>query len=328
MLNDGANLYSRITAETSGPLAQELQAGTYRPLPARKVAIPKKEHGAYRQLDIPTTRDRTLQRCTLNVLSPLLEPSLEPEQYGYRQGRNTYGAITLVRDCLAAGYRQTVRCDLTDYFGRIPHDGLLAILSRHIDDQRILDLLTAWLPPKGLQQGAPVSPLLGNLYMAELIRRWREFEPRFKTRIVNYADDVVLLGKDCPADMLQRFADRAERMGLRINEWKTQTIAWPRDPVRFLGYRIDAELNIAPDERTVAALMHRIGRITAKNRGPKERVTEEMQNATQGWLQHYAGTDKKTQKQIMRHSKRKLTQWNKSAARKRRAARRPPVQGA
>ena len=55
------------------------------------------------------------------VLSPIFEADLQPEQYGYRQGRTAQDAVRRIHRLLNQGHREVVDADLTNYFGEIPH---------------------------------------------------------------------------------------------------------------------------------------------------------------------------------------------------------------
>jgi len=104
---------------------------------------------------------------------------------------------------------------LSGYFDSIPHSDLMKSLARRISDRHMLHLLKQWLQMpveeedergrkqrttrnkdegKGTPQGAPISPLLANLYMRRFILGWKKLghERRLDAHLVNYADDFVI----------------------------------------------------------------------------------------------------------------------------------------
>jgi len=108
-----------------------------------------------------------------------------------------------------------VDADLSGYFDSIPHSELMSSVSRRISDGRILRLIKLWLEAPveetdakghrhrttrnkdqgmGSPQGAPISPLLSNIYMRRFVKGWKTggHERRLDARIVNYADDFVI----------------------------------------------------------------------------------------------------------------------------------------
>ena len=128
-----------------GELARDLKDGTYTPKPVRQVLIPKKQPGKFRPLGIPCIRDRVAQTSALLVLEPIFEADLQPEQYAYRPGRSAHDAVNRVHRLLNGGHHEVVDCDLSNYFGEIPHVELIKSVARRVSDGRMLGLIKAWL---------------------------------------------------------------------------------------------------------------------------------------------------------------------------------------
>ena len=64
----------------------ELREGRYRPLPARRVFIPKPGTSEQRPLSIPAVRDRIVQAAVRIVLEPIFEADMLDCSFGFRPG--------------------------------------------------------------------------------------------------------------------------------------------------------------------------------------------------------------------------------------------------
>jgi RNA-directed DNA polymerase len=208
--NEGAPGIDRITlaeVEEYGPvrlldeLAGELQEGRYRPLPARRVFIPKPgSNDELRPLSITSVRDRVVQAALKIVLEPVFEADMLPCSFGFRPKRSAHDGLQVLIDESWRGRRWVVETDIANCFSAIPHDELIRAVEERVCDQSVLKLLRVILRAGvmedgqvrrsvlGTPQGGVISPLLCNVYLHRIDRAW---DVRQHGVIVRFADDGV-----------------------------------------------------------------------------------------------------------------------------------------
>jgi RNA-directed DNA polymerase len=142
-------------------LAADLREGR-RPLPARRVFIPKPGTTEQRPLSIPTVRDRIVQAAVKIVLEPVFEADMLPCSFGFRPKRSAHDALQVLIDESWRGSRWVVETDIANCFEAIPHDKLMQAVEERVCDQAVLKLLRAMLRAGVMEDGSVRRPVTGT----------------------------------------------------------------------------------------------------------------------------------------------------------------------
>jgi RNA-directed DNA polymerase len=325
-------------------LTQELKSQTYRPLPVRRVWIPKPDGKTQRPLGVPAIRDRIPMMAAVLVLDPIFEADLQPEQYAYRRDRSALDGVRHVHKLINTGHVEIVDADLASYFDSLPHAELLKSVARRVVDGAMLRLIKMWLTApveetdekgrkhrntrnrdegRGSPQGSPISPLLSNLYMRRYVLGWKKLghERRLGAFIVNYADDLVICCRGRGEEALAAMRVMITKLKLTVNDTKTRVAKLPEEKFDFLGYTFGrcystktgrAYLGTIPSRKRVKRICEAISNETRRSTTllDHKTVVTKLNQMMNGWANYFClGPVSKAYRAVDQHARRRLRRW-------------------
>ncbi|MGE7440089.1 group II intron reverse transcriptase/maturase [Kitasatospora sp. NPDC001175] len=301
-----------------------MSSGSYFPPPVRAVEIPKPHGGGTRMLGIPAVADRVAQTVAARYLMRRVEPIFHPDSYGYRPGRSALDAVGKCRErCWRKNW--VVELDIRKFFDSVPWDLLVKAVDAHTDAVWVKLYVRRWLAAplvmpdgqlvvreRGTPQGAPVSPVLANLFLHYAFDTWmaRNFPG---VQFERYADDVVLHcnSEHQAHEVLAALRERMVEVGLELHPDKTR-IVYCKDGVRrgsyeheaftFLGYTFRARksrsrrgnLFLSFDPAISREALTRIGRemrswhLHRRTDLTFQELARRINPVVAGWLNYYA----------------------------------------
>ncbi len=328
---DGMTKKAFVTESARVALVEELQAELrqkqFRPVPVRRVYIPK-AHGKTRPLGIATLKDRVVQMLLKMVLEPIWESDFLNCSNGFRLGRRTMDCIALLDSYINRQnkYYWIIEGDIKAAFDSVQHSILLNLMAERVADRRLLKLVERFLKAGimegklfkrtavGVPQGSICSPLLANIYLHQLDLFWwnkygslhRKAKERRRQQhlgncaLLRYADDWLLLTNGSKAEAyrlreeFQTFL--ADKLKLELSVEKTH-ITHVNNGFTFLGFHVRRyvsahdrpKLLVTPSQKAKQRLKTKVKEMTSRKRFRDSPLLKfsALNAVVRGWINYF-----------------------------------------
>ena len=301
-------------------LINQIKSREYKPLPVRRVEIPK-PNGGVRKLGIPTVIDRIIQQALVQKLTPIFEPTFSEYSYGFRPNRRCQNAIDRALELLNQGYEWIIDLDLEKFFDNVPQDKLIRLVDNMVNDSDVTALIHKYLragvlidgkfeeTAVGTPQGGNLSPLLSNIYLNELDK---ELERR-GLHFARYADDCVIFVKtEFSAERVMRntvtFIET--KLKLKVNAEKTH-ITRPTK-LKYLGFSFAKQKDIweaRPHQESFKKLFLKLKKLIKRSWSVDLTYRiKKINEVLRGWINYY-------RQSFMKVKITKIGEWLRNAIR-------------
>ena len=227
-------------------LITRMKNKSYKPIPARRVYIPKNEKEK-RPLGIPALENKIVELGITRILRSIYEEDFLECSFGFRPRRNCHQAINRIdKLIMTKPINHIVEADIKGFFDNVSHKELMRFLEMRIVDKTLLELVGRFLKAgyvddgllvrleSGTPQGSILSPMLANIFLHYVLDTW--FNETVKSRVsgfcelVRYADDFVCVVQSAEdAQRIERaLKARFERYGLEIHPDKSRAFSFGR----------------------------------------------------------------------------------------------------
>lgn len=273
----------------------------YKPLPLKRVFIPKKNSKKKRPLGIPSMSDRVMQALHLLALEPVAEYTADGNSYAFRQYRSTADAI---ESCFHQLSRKIspqwiLEGDIEGCFDTIDHEWLIkniptdkVVLKKWLKSGFLLD--NKLFPTEtGSPQGGIISPVLANMTLDGLESLLKGKFRGKKVNLTRYADDFIVTGKS--KELLENevkpvISNFLKTRGLELSLEKTK-ITHIDDGFDFLGFNLrkyKGKLLIKPSKQNIKGISGKLKDIIRSNKQTtQENLIHLLNPVISGWANYY-----------------------------------------
>ena len=238
--------YGRNLDENLEQLVSRLKWKKYKPIPARRVYIPKGKTEK-RPFGIPALENKIVERGITWILESIYEQDFLKCSYGFRPKRNCHQALKKLSDLIMfQPVNHIVEADIKGFFDNVSHEKLMEFIRIRINDTTLLELINKFLragyvddgelirTERGTPQGSILSPMLANIFLHYVLDAWFEETVKSYVRgfceLIRYADDFVCVVRyeDDAKSIEGALKFRFNKHDLEIHPTKSRNISYGR----------------------------------------------------------------------------------------------------
>jgi len=238
--------YGRNLDENLEQLVLRLKRKKYKPMPARRVYIPKSETEK-RPLGISALENKIVERGITWILESIYEQDFLNCSYGFRPERDAHQALKELNDLIMfQPVNHIIEADIKGFFDNVSHESLMKFIRIRIKDTTLLNLIKKFLkagyiddgilirPDGGTPQGSILSPILANIFLHYVLDTWFETTVKSHVRgfceLVRFADDFVCVVRyvEEANRIEQALHNRFNKYGLKLHPTKSRNISFGR----------------------------------------------------------------------------------------------------
>jgi len=237
--------YGQDLEENLTDLHKRMRAMKYRHQPIRRVYIPK-DKSRKRPIGISCLEDKIVQGALTEILGAIYEQDFLDSSFGFRRERSTHDALkALYRVVREGGANVIFEADVKSFFDTVHRRTMKEMLEERIADKSFMRLVGKCMhvgvlegqvftrPDEGTVQGSIISPMLGNIYLHNVLDRWFEeqVKPRLrgKATLIRYCDDFII--------GFERMDDTKRVEGVLSKRFEKYHLSLHPDKTRLVDFR-------------------------------------------------------------------------------------------
>lgn len=289
-----------IWKEDKQLIVNSIQRKCYIPMCFKRIYIKKENSNNKRVITIPSQIDRVIQYAAAEILNKKYDDKFSDNNYGYRKGRAALDAVKRCLQYMNAGYDYILKMDIEDFFDNVDHEILMKEIKMDIDDDRVVELLESYVKytlivkdniivnKRGIPQGAPLSPLMANIYLNIIDKKLDEKNIKY----IRYVDDIIFFfDNDREPEIVKNYVNHILKTETKLNINETKTAIIEGEKVFYMGYGFAQDMfgkyTVRTREEIIENMLNRMKKHIFAKDITLDKLWDKLGAFNRGWINYY-----------------------------------------